>query len=96
MCLITIKIHKEHFGNPKKAKTTFCSKGCEFKCRNREIVKDLVVLTFPKKAQTKTEMSEKVQQKKVNRNSLMPPPHCISDHKAPNVLDFSDFILETL
>lgn len=58
MCLITRKIYTEHFGNPKKAKT-FCSKGCEFKCSNRKTEKDLVVLTFPKKAQTKTEMSEK-------------------------------------
>ena len=56
MCLITSKIHTEHFGNPKKAKTTFCSKGCEFKRSNRQTVKDLLVLTFPKKAQTKTEI----------------------------------------
>lgn len=70
--MITSQIYTKNFGNPKKVKTTFCTKDCEFKCRNREQVTELVVLAFPNK-HTKTEMSEKVPQKQVNRNTLTSP-----------------------
>lgn len=46
---MTSQIYTKHFGKPKEVKTTFYSKGYEFKCRNRDVVTELVVLAFPKK-----------------------------------------------
>lgn len=39
----------KNFNNPKKVKTSFCSKGYEFKCRKSKVVKELIVLAFPNK-----------------------------------------------